>query len=31
MKIKEGKRKARFGNLFVGINEMSHNYAMAMP
>lgn len=31
MKIKEGERIARFGNLFVGIKEMSNNYALAIP
>lgn len=30
VKIKKGDRKARFGNLFVGIKEMSENYAKDM-
>lgn len=30
MKIKDGKRIARFGNLFVGIREMSDNYTLVM-
>ena len=30
IKIKENKRAVRFGNLFVGIKEMSENYALSM-